>query len=257
MSQVDTQWDQYLNGFFSDQSLPDSPLQAIFGPLRNAGLKKMVVVGQIGQTMDGRIATVTGQSKYVNGLPGLTHLHQLRALVDAVVVGVGTALADDPQLTVRLVNGNNPARVVIDPKARLPHQALVWRDDGIPKIWVIADGVAASPPPKVELLSLPAIDGRISPNRILESLHTRGLQRILIEGGAETVSRFMLAHCLDRLHLIVAPIVMGSGRPSFNFPPIQHMDEALRLNVATHLIGNEILLDCDLRHQRVMADANC
>ena len=74
MSQVDTQWDQYLNGFFSDQSLPDSPLQAIFGPLRNAGLKKMVVVGQIGQTMDGRIATVTGQSKYVNGLPGLTHL---------------------------------------------------------------------------------------------------------------------------------------------------------------------------------------
>jgi riboflavin-specific deaminase-like protein len=210
----------------------------------------MLVVGQIGQTMDGRIATVTGQSKYVNGPAGLTHLHQLRALVDAIVIGVGTALADNPQLTVRLVHGKSPARVVIDPRGRLPHQSLVWQDDGIRKIWVIGDGVHAHSLPQVELIRLPAIDGRIDPMQLLQALSARGLKRVLVEGGAETISRFMSARCLDRLHLIVAPIVMGSGRPSFNLPPIEHMDQAIRLPVKTHLIGNEIVFDCDLQQQR-------
>ena len=210
----------------------------------------MLVVGQIGQTMDGRIATVTGQSKYVNGPAGLTHLHQLRALVDAIVIGVGTALADNPQLTVRLVYGKSPARVVIDPRGRLPHQSLVWQDDGIQKIWVIGDGVHVHPLPQVELIRLPAIDGRIDPMQILQALSAKGLKRVLVEGGAETISRFMSAQCLDRLHLIVAPIVLGSGRPSFNLPPIEHMDQAMRLPVKTHLIGNEIVFDCDLQQQR-------
>jgi diaminohydroxyphosphoribosylaminopyrimidine deaminase / 5-amino-6-(5-phosphoribosylamino)uracil reductase len=210
----------------------------------------MLVVGQIGQTMDGRIATVTGQSKYVNGPAGLTHLHQLRALVDAIVIGVGTALADNPQLTVRLVYGKSPARVVIDPRGRLPHQSLVWQDDGIQKIWVIGDGVHVHSPPQVELIRLPAIDGRIDPMQILQALSAKGLKRVLVEGGAETISRFMSAQCLDRLHLIVAPIVLGSGRPSFNLPPIEHMDQAMRLPVKTHLIGNEIVFDCDLQQQR-------
>ncbi len=211
----------------------------------------MVVVGQIGQTMDGRIATVTGQSKYVNGSAGLTHLHQLRALVDAIVIGVGTALADNPQLTVRLVHGKSPARVVIDPRGRLPHQSLVWQDDGIRKIWVIGDGLSVHPIPQVEIIPLPTIDGRIDPLQILQVLSTEGLRRVLVEGGAETVSRFMGAGCLDRLHLIVAPIVMGSGRPSFNLLPIDHMDQAMRLPVKTHLLGNEILFDCDLQAQLV------
>jgi riboflavin-specific deaminase-like protein len=210
----------------------------------------MLVVGQIGQTMDGRIATVTGQSKYVNGPAGLTHLHQLRALVDAIVIGVGTALADNPQLTVRLVYGKSPARVVIDPRGRLPHQSLVWQDDAIQKIWVIGDGVRVHSLPQVELIRLPAIDGRIDPMQILQALSAKGLKRVLVEGGAETISRFMSAQCLDRLHLIVAPIVLGSGRPSFNLPPIEHMDQAMRLPVKTHLIGNEIVFDCDLQQQR-------
>jgi riboflavin-specific deaminase-like protein len=210
----------------------------------------MVVVGQIGQTMDGRIATVTGQSKYVNGPDGLTHLHQLRALVDAIVIGVGTALADNPQLTARLVHGKSPARVVIDPRGRLPYQSLVWQDDGIRKIWIVGDGVNVHPSPQVELIRLPAIDGRIDPLQILQILSAEGLKRVLVEGGAETISRFMIAQCLDRLHLIVAPIVMGSGRPSFNLPPIEHMDQAMRLSVKTHLIGNEIVFDCDLQSKR-------
>jgi riboflavin-specific deaminase-like protein len=249
--QKQQEWDEFLVNFFGNGPLSTSPLQAIFEPLRRPTLDDMVVVGQIGQTLDGRIATVTGQSRYVNGPTGLTHLHQLRSLVDAVVIGVGTALADDPQLTVRQIKGRNPARVVIDPRARLSHQHLVWRDDGIKKIWIVADNVTASPPPQVELIMLPAINGAIDPALILKSLNLRSLKRVLIEGGAETVSRFMAAKCLDRLHLIVAPIIMGSGRLSFNLHPIEHMDQALRLAIQTHQLGNDIVFDCDLKTQRV------
>ena len=246
------QWDEFLVRFFSAEHLPTSPLQAIFEPLRNPTSDEMLVIGQIGQTMDGRIATVTGQSRYVNGKAGLRHLHQLRALVDAVVIGVGTALADNPQLTVREVKGQNPARVVIDPRARLPHEHFVWRDDGVKKIWIVAEGLTVRPPPQVELMVLPTNNGAIDPILILKSLNKLALKRVLIEGGAETVSRFMTAKCLDRLHLIVAPIIMGSGRLSFNLPAIEHMDQALRLQIQTHQLDSDIVFDCDLHKQRIV-----
>lgn len=244
-------WDRFLTEFFANGSLVASPLQAIFEPIRTATVDSMVVVGQLGQTMDGRIATVTGQSKYINGQAGLMHLHQMRALLDTVVVGVGTALADDPLLNVRLVSGKHPARVVIDPKGKLDANARVWSADGARRLWIVTEGVEVLAPEGVEVIALPAKDGRITPQDILASLQQRGLKRILIEGGAETISRFLQAGCLDRLHLIVAPILMGSGRASLNLPAIEHMDQALRLNVQTHLLGNEVLFDCDLSPQRV------
>jgi riboflavin-specific deaminase-like protein len=246
-----TTWDRFLADFFVDSPLPPSALQAIFEPLRTPTVDTMMVVGQLGQTMDGRIATVTGQSKYINGQPGLTHLHQLRALLDTVVVGVGTALADDPLLNVRLVTGKHPARVVIDPKGKLNSAARVWTADSARRLWIVAEGIKVSAPAGVEVISLPAPDGRIEPKNILSSLAQRGLKRILLEGGAETVSRFLQAGCLDRLHLIVAPILMGSGRASLNLPAIEHMDQALRLNVRTHQLGNEVLFDCNMSPQRV------
>ena len=246
------EWEQFLVHFFGNEPLPNSPLKSIFESLQHPTIDSMFVIGQIGQTMDGRIATVSGQSKYVNGSAGLTHLHQLRALVDAVVVGVGTVLADNPQLTVRKVNGKSPARVVIDPRARLTSHHFIWQDDGVQKIWVVAEGTSVTPPPQVSLVELPGTNGAIDPALILKNLFFRGLKRVLIEGGAETISRFIVAKCLDRLHLIVAPIVMGSGRLSFNLPPIEHMDEALRLEVQTHLLGSDVLFDCDLSNQRVL-----
>src|SRR5262245_15144180 len=96
------------------------PWEALFGPLRRGRVDDVMAVGQLGQSLDGRIATPSGHSHYINGPAGLAHLHRLRALVDAVVIGVGTALADDPQLTVRRVSGPQPVRVVIDPNGRLP-----------------------------------------------------------------------------------------------------------------------------------------
>jgi len=227
------------------------PWTELFAPLRHGTVDDLVVVGQIGQSLDGRIATASGHSKYINGPAGLAHLHRLRALVDAVVVGVGTAIADDPQLTVRRVVGPQPARVVIDPNGRLAAGARVFTADGARRLLVTAQATRRAVPPGVEVIALPAADGRLAPAAILAALAARGLRRILIEGGADTVSRFLTAGCLDRLHVMVAPIIIGSGRASFVLPEIERADQALRVPVRAHPIGDEILFDCDLSAQRV------
>ena len=112
-------WEDFSNVFRREhQPLPQGWAD-VFGPLRKGTVDDCLIVGQLGQSLDGRVATESGHSKYINGPAGLVHLHRLRSLVDVVVVGVGTAIADDPQLTVRRVSGRQPARVVIDPKGRL------------------------------------------------------------------------------------------------------------------------------------------
>ena len=228
------------------------PWEDRFGPLRRGAVDDLVVVGQIGQSIDGRIATVTGHSKYINGPAGLAHLHRLRALVDGVLVGIGTAVADDPQLTVRRVAGPSPARIVLDPRGRLPPDARVLTADGTRRIVVTAEGVRPSIPKDIEVIAIPARGGEIAPAAILSALAERGLRRILIEGGAHTVSRFIAAGCLDRLHVMVAPIMFGSGQTGVTLAPIARADEALRSPMRAHLIGDEVLLDCDLSAQRVV-----
>lgn len=228
-----------------------APWEAVFGPLRAVKADDIVVVGQLGQSLDGRVAAPTGHSHYINGPAGLAHLHRLRALVDAVVIGIGTALADDPQLTVRRVSGPQPVRVVIDPSGRLPGSARLLANDGVRRIVLSASGVRPPLPQGIEIARLPKSDGQIAPSAILAALAERGLRRILIEGGADTVSRFLAAGCLDRLHVIVAPIVLGSGRVGLALPPIERVDQALRAPMHVHRLDDEVLLDCDLSAQRV------
>jgi diaminohydroxyphosphoribosylaminopyrimidine deaminase / 5-amino-6-(5-phosphoribosylamino)uracil reductase len=227
------------------------PWEQIFGPLRAGTADGLMVVGQLGQSLDGRVATPTGHSHYINGPAGLAHLHRLRALVDAVVIGIGTALADDPQLTVRRVSGPQPVRVVLDPRGRLPGTARLLADDGVRRIVLTASGVQPSLPSGVELVELPQSGGQIAPSAILAALAPHGLRRILIEGGADTVSRFLAAGCLDRLHVVVAPIVLGSGRAGLTLPPIEHADQALRPPMQVHRLDDEVLFDCDLSGHRV------
>jgi riboflavin-specific deaminase-like protein len=233
----------------STKPLPH-PWEERFGPLRAGRIDHLMVVGQIGQSLDGRIATASGHSHYINGAAGLAHLHRLRALVDAVVVGVGTALADDPQLTVRRVSGPSPARVVLDPAGRLPASARMFAADGNRCLRIAAAGAGGTPSLGVETVTLPTTGGRIAPADILQALAAHGFRRVLIEGGAETVSRFLLARCLDRLHVVVAPIILGSGRPSFALPPIDRVGEALSAPMQVHHLDGEVLYDCDLSAQR-------
>ncbi len=250
MNKPAASWDAVPSLLRAAEPLPP-PWQAIFAPLAQGRIDEMMVVAQIGQSLDGRIATVTGHSRYINGEDGLDHLHRLRALVDAVVVGVGTALADDPQLTVRRVSGPNPARVVIDPRGRLPARARLFAENGAARYVLTAESATPARHDGVEVIALPCVEGRIAPAAILAALAARGLRRILIEGGGNTISAFLKAGCLDRLHVVIAPVIIGAGAASLNLPPIAHMDHALRPDVATHRLGPEILFDCDLSAQRV------
>ncbi len=205
------------------------------------------VIGQLGQSLDGRIATPTGVSKYINGHEALCHLHRIRAEVDAVIVGIGTAIADDPQLTTRHVEGSNPVRVVIDPNGRLPGALAMLHDGAAPVLVITAPDRAA--PEGAEALALPC-DGAASipPETIIRALAARGLRRLLVEGGAETLARFLDAGAIDELHLMVAPIVLGSGKTGLNLAPISELDEAMRPLVRTmRFKDGDMLCMCDMR----------
>ena len=241
-------WARVPDAIRTGAALP-APWRDLFEPLRDGTVDELVVVGQLGQSLDGRVATESGHSHYINCDEGLAHLHRLRAVVDAVVVGVRTALADDPRLTVRRVAGPNPARVVIDPRGRLPENARLCAADGVRRIVVKSEGAAASS--GIEVLALPAPDGHIAPGVLLAGLASCGFRRILIEGGANTVSRFLAAGCLDRLHVVVAPLILGAGPASVALPPVGRVDQALRPPTRTYNLGCDVLFDCDLSAQRV------
>lgn len=219
-----------------------------FGPpdLPETGPQEVFVVAQLGQSLDGRIATITGASKYINGSGALDHLHRLRAQVDAVIVGVGTVVADDPQLTVRRCPGAHPVRVVIDPEGRAPKDARLFHDAAAPVIAIVRPGAAA--PAGAEALPLPAGPRGFCPQAIVAALAARGLRRILVEGGAETLARFIDAGAVDQLHVLVAPMILGSGKPGFRLAPIETLDQAMRPRAAVHRFEDgDVLFALDLR----------
>lgn len=209
------------------------------------------VIGQLGQSLDGRIATPTGASKYINGHEALCHLHRIRAEVDAVIVGIGTALADDPQLTTRHVAGPNPARVVIDPHGKLTADLAMLHDNAA-QVLVITCPERPVPEGAEALYLQCGPTGHVAPQAIIEALGARGLRRLLIEGGAETLARFLNASAIDELHLMVAPIVLGSGKTGLNLTPISELDQAMRPLVRTmRFKDGDMLCMCDMQ----MSDA--
>ncbi len=235
---------------------PEAVLDQVFAPL--AGRSRWVL-GQLGQSLDGRIATRTGDSHYINGPEDLTRLHRARALADAVVVGAGTVDADDPRLTVRRVEGENPVRVVLDGRDRLDPARLVFAAGDAPTLWLIGAGDAtgegstravtvAAGVERVPLLLRD--DGTFDPERVIEALARRGLERVLVEGGGRTVSSFLAAGVLDRLHLSVAPLLIGSGRAGISLPPVDALEDAIRTPVRHHRLGADVLFDLDLGGRR-------
>ncbi|HEY2254866.1 MAG TPA: RibD family protein, partial [Variovorax sp.] len=154
-------------------------------------------IAQLGQSLDGCIATHSGDSAYVNGPEILVHLHRLRALCDAVIVGPGTAALDDPQLTTRRVAGPHPVRVLLDPGLRLPAGLRVFNDHQAPTLLACDARQAAEAAAKVgadQVLAVPGlIDAEGVPQwrQLLDALTERGLRMRFVEGGGVTVSRFI------------------------------------------------------------------
>jgi diaminohydroxyphosphoribosylaminopyrimidine deaminase / 5-amino-6-(5-phosphoribosylamino)uracil reductase len=226
------------------------------------------VLAQLGQSLDGCVATAAGDSYFVTGAQSLLHLHRLRALCDAVLVGAGTVAVDNPQLTTRRVPGPQPVRVVLDPAARLDGRARVFGDGQAPTLWLCdarhaaaasARLTAAAPAgaSAVEVLSVEGLldttDGARGhhPARAIAALAARGLRLLFVEGGGVTVSRFLAAGALDRLHLVVAPVLIGSGRRGLQGPPRVAMADCPRPPARTLALGEDMLWDLDLRAARM------
>lgn len=251
----DAAWDALLAArAAADAGTPprrgDDPLWELFGPLACTPRGRSFVVAHLGQSLDGRIATESGHSHYIGGHESIVHLHRLRALVDAVVVGIGTVIADQPRLTTRLVAGPSPTRVVLDPRGRLSPPASLVDDRAAPTLVVHAAGARPRLPPHVATVALEADGaGALAPPRVLEALAARGLSRVLVEGGGRTVSRFVAAGVVDCLQFAVAPLLIGSGRPALSLPTVDTLEGALRPPVRRFDLDGDTLFDFDLRAQ--------
>lgn len=205
-----------------------------------------LVYGHLGQSLDGQIATASGASRYVTSPENLMHMHRLRALADAVIVGAGTVECDDPQLTTRLVPGENPVRVVIDPRRRLLSQRRLFQDRQAPTLIVCRAGQVAHSRFRgsAEFVEIESQSEELAPQEIVEALRRRGLRRLFVEGGGLTISRFLQFRMLDRLHVTLCPLFIGRGRPGVVLPAVERMDQALRPASRAFFLGGDVLFDC-------------
>ena len=254
------------------------PELGLYAALRTAsGPDGGFVLGRIAQTLDGRIATTNGASFWISGPDDIRHTHRLRALFDAIVVGAGTVRADDPLLTTRICAGPSPVRVILDPERRLHAGHRVFQGPPRTLLMVAADrvgpaniGHARTVPARTvpaRTVSARTVSARLGEAEciavprnaegtgldlacVLAELRDRGLARVFIEGGGVTVSRFLAAGLLDRLHVTVAPLLLGSGIPSFTLPQAMRPDQGLRLDWTLHQLGADVLFDIRIDRAR-------
>lgn len=219
---------------------------ALYAPVARGCGKGTCLFAQVGQSLDGRIATPSGDATDISSPDGLRHLHRCRALVDAVVVGARTAAADDPRLSVRLVRGRNPARVVIDPRGRIADTRQLFAEDGARRI--IVQACDRPRPAGIEVIRLSATEGRIAPQAIRDALAARGLRRVLIEGGGITIGHFLEAGLLCRLHVAIAPLIIGAGPSGLRTSPIERLAQALRPETHVYGLERDVVFDCALGH---------
>jgi diaminohydroxyphosphoribosylaminopyrimidine deaminase / 5-amino-6-(5-phosphoribosylamino)uracil reductase len=231
---------------------PDHPQHAfldLYLPICSAASTSPITVGHLGQSLDGFIATRAGDSQFVTGPENILHLHRMRALSDAVVVGAGTVAADDPLLTTRQVSGPNALRVVFDPGRRLDARYRIFSDDGAPTLYACA-AAHVSPGEShlgtAEIVALDDTGGSPPVAPLLAVLRARECHRVFVEGGGVTVSAFLEAGLLDRLQMAVAPLIVGSGKPAIRLEPKDVLSDCQRPAYRVFRMGGDVLFDCDL-----------
>jgi GTP cyclohydrolase II len=209
------------------------------------------VVLKYAQTLDGRIATATGDSKWISSEAERRVSHALRAACDAVLVGVGTVVQDDPRLTVRMVPGASPLRVVLDSTLRIPLTARVLDDDAATLV-LCADG--ASPATRDALLArqvgvrtVPAGPGGVDLGASLRALRSLGVRSVLVEGGADVITSILTAGLVDRVVVATAPSIMGAGTDAVGDLGTARVVDAVRLtNRSVHATGDDLLVAGDV-----------
>ena len=202
---------------------------------------------KVAATLDGRIATPGGDSRWVTGPEARAEVHRLRNAVDAVLVGAGTARADDPRLTARIPGGGgrDPVRVVLDSRLTLPRTLRLFRQrSAAPTVVAHVGGEPPSRPPRgVEYLRCRARRGRVDLADLLDRLGKRGVTTLLVEGGAEVAGALLEAGLVDRLLLFVAPVVAGAGLPWAQGKGVRRMADALPVHgLEVRRLGRDLLL---------------
>lgn len=202
------------------------------------------------QTLDGRTATSTGSSQWISGPESLAFTHQLRATHDAILVGSGTVLRDNPRLTVRLAAGHDPLRVIVDSRLRTPDSAAVLAN-GAASGTILAVGphasaerIAAVEHQGAAVLSLPEADGGLDLGALLWQLASRGIRSVMVEGGATIITTLLRQRMADRLAVTVAPKVLGRGLDGVGDLGITDLDFAIGLrDTSVTLYGRDIVID--------------
>ena len=206
------------------------------------------------QSLDGRIATRTGKSQWISGSDSLRFAHELRASHDAVMVGVGTVLVDDPRLTVRLVPGRQPLRAVLDSTLRLPLSSAVLTDGEGETVLLTTSAAPAARIRAARRLGasvavLPAdASGRVELGAALQELWRRGVRSVLIEGGARLITSALASGLVDRLAVCVAPKLVGAGIEAIGNLDILRLEEALTFESSSfRQLGPDLIFEGRLR----------
>jgi diaminohydroxyphosphoribosylaminopyrimidine deaminase/5-amino-6-(5-phosphoribosylamino)uracil reductase len=203
------------------------------------------------QTLDGRLATSAGSSQWISAPESLRFSHELRVEHDAIMVGASTVCRDDPRLTVRLVAGRNPLRVVVDSTLRTPLSAAVLTEEAAPgTVLAVTDRAPAAKRDKVRalgatVLCLPAESGgRVNLVALLAALHEQGIRSVLVEGGAEMITALLRARLVDRLVVCVAPKILGAGIEAVGDLGIRELSRTLGVtNTSVTPCGVDLILD--------------
>jgi 3,4-dihydroxy 2-butanone 4-phosphate synthase/GTP cyclohydrolase II len=230
----------------------ESPADAmeLLGPVRPRADRPYVVL-KYAQSLDGRIATATGDSKWISGEPERRVSHALRAACDAVLVGAGTAVRDDPELTVRLVSGASPTRVVLDSTLRVPRSAKVLGPDAA-TIVVTTDRSDVERRQELRQLGVrvevvTADGGRVDLAAALARLRELGMETVLVEGGAGVITGLLAHDLVDRVIVAVAPIVLGAGTDAVAELDVARVRDGIRLaNRSIVPVGDDVILAWDV-----------
>lgn len=209
------------------------------------------VISKVAMTLDGKIAAYNGHSKWITGEESRHNVHLLRNEVDAILVGIGTVLADDPMLTTRLATGGkNPIRVVLDSDLKTPLEAKIT-DTTDAKTWIVVKEGADLEKAKVleekgiKIIYVPKIDSGLDLSVLLNTLYEKGITDLLVEGGSEINGSFLRAGLINKFSVYIAPKILG-GRDSltpFTGENVESMDEALDVTIhSVETFGEDILI---------------
>jgi len=227
-------------------------LNEVFFHYMETGLPFVTV--KYAQTLDGRIATSTGQSQWISSPASLKFAHQLRALHDAVLVGIGTVFKDNPELTVRRVKGRNPLRIVVDSNLAISPEANVLRNLAQAPTMIVTVKNAADPRFQklvrtgAEVITVDADEQkRVSLKKLFRLLAARNISSVLIEGGAQMVTTALKEDLVDRLVTIIAPKIIGKGIEAIGDLHIRDLEEAKMLSVRSLIKkGADVIMDSRL-----------